>query len=839
MLIRIRRYGTIKQQINRLKETAYLGGGLKRIQDRHAKGKLTARERIDLLLDDGSFTEYNMFMESRSNEPNFVCDSIITGYGKINDRTVFVYSQDATVFGGSVSEVHSQKLCKVIDRAIQVGAPVIGINDSGGARIQEGVDSLAGVGEIFKRNVWASGVIPQISVVMGPCAGGAVYSPALTDFTFMIQNTSYMYVTGPDVVKTVTNEKVSHDALGGSNVHTTKPSVRDFVDYLPLSYRHSLPQKIEDDSRNRLCEPLEYFIPTDPSKAYDMKFIISQLMPDYAGNMIIGFGRFNGSTAGIVANQPLVSSGAIDINSSTKAGFLPGVQQEHGGIIRHGAKLLYAYAEATVPKITIIVRKAYGGAYDVMSSKHLGGDSNYAWPTAEIAVMGPKGAVEIIYRNSKDKAKAELEYKEKFVNPLLAAQRGYLDDIINPRDTRRRIIDDLEMLKDKVEIRPNATVFGGSVSEVHSQKLCKVIDRAIQVGAPVIGINDSGGARIQEGVDSLAGVGEIFKRNVWASGVIPQISVVMGPCAGGAVYSPALTDFTFMIQNTSYMYVTGPDVVKTVTNEKVSHDALGGSNVHTTKPSVRDFVDYLPLSYRHSLPQKIEDDSRNRLCEPLEYFIPTDPSKAYDMKFIISQLMPDYAGNMIIGFGRFNGSTAGIVANQPLVSSGAIDINSSTKAARFVRFCDAFNIPIITLVDVPGFLPGVQQEHGGIIRHGAKLLYAYAEATVPKITIIVRKAYGGAYDVMSSKHLGGDSNYAWPTAEIAVMGPKGAVEIIYRNSKDKDKEKFVNPLLAAQRGYLDDIINPRDTRRRIIDDLEMLKDKVEIRPSKKHGSIPL
>ncbi|KAI8899353.1 propionyl-CoA carboxylase beta chain [Globomyces pollinis-pini] len=497
MLIRIRRYGTITQQINRLKETAYLGGGLKRIQDRHAKGKLTARERIDLLLDDGSFTEYNMFMESRSNEPNFVCDSIITGYGKINDRTVFVYSQDATVFGGSVSEVHSQKLCKVIDRAIQVGAPVIGINDSGGARIQEGVDSLAGVGEIFKRNVWASGVIPQISVVMGPCA---VYSPALTDFTFMIQNTSYMYVTGPDVVKTVTNEKVSHDALGGSNVHTTKSGVahlsfndeiealncvRDFVDYLPLSYRHSLPQKIEDDSRNRLCEPLEYFIPTDPSKAYDMKFIISQivdmdsffeLMPDYAGNMIIGFGRFNGSTAGIVANQPLVSSGAIDINSSTKAarfvrfcdafnipiitlvdvpGFLPGVQQEHGGIIRHGAKLLYAYAEATVPKITIIVRKAYGGAYDVMSSKHLGGDSNYAWPTAEIAVMGPKGAVEIIYRNSKDKAKAELEYKEKFVNPLLAAQRGYLDDIINPRDTRRRIIDDLEMLKDKVEIRPS------------------------------------------------------------------------------------------------------------------------------------------------------------------------------------------------------------------------------------------------------------------------------------------------------------------------------------------------------------------------------------------------
>ncbi|KAJ3257370.1 hypothetical protein HK103_004590 [Boothiomyces macroporosus] len=415
----------------------------------------------------------------------------------------------------------------------------------------------------------------------------------------------------------------------------------------------------------------------------------------------------------------------------------------------------------------------------------------------------------------------------------------------------------------------DATVFGGSVSKAHAFKLCKVIEQAMQVGAPVIGINDSGGARIQEGVDSLAGVADIFLKNVEASGVVPQISLIMGPCAGGAVYSPALMDFTFMVKNTSYMYVTGPEVIKGVTNELITHEELGGSDIHTTKSGVahlafnnelealeniRDFFNYLPLSNNDPAPVKPTEDSPHRICSSLDYFIPTDSSKAYDMKYIIHEIVdkstfyelsPDFASNIITGFARFDGATVGIIANQPLELSGALDINASIKAARFVRFCDAFNIPLVTLVDVPGFLPGVQQEHGGIIRNGAKLLYAYAEATVPKITVITRKAYGGAYDVMSSKHLKADANYAWPTGEIAVMGAKGAVEIIFRNVKDKTKiendyaNKFSNPLPAAIKGYLDDIIVPSQTRNRIISDLKMLARKKISKPKKKHGNIPL
>ncbi len=391
------------------------------------------------------------------------------------------------------------------------------------------------------------------------------------------------------------------------------------------------------------------------------------------------------------------------------------------------------------------------------------------------------------------------------------------------------------------------------------------------VGAPVIGLNDSGGARIQEGVASLAGYAEVFQRNVMASGVIPQISLIMGPCAGGAVYSPAITDFTFMVRDTSFLFVTGPDVVKAVTREQITQEELGGAKAHTVKSGVataaydndiqalrrmREFVDFLPLSNREAPPVRATSDLRTRTDESLNNVVPEDPNKPYDMKRVIYtlvdeqeffELMPDYARNIVTGFGRFEGSTVGIVANQPKESAGCLDINSSVKAARFVRFCDAFNIPILTLVDVPGFLPGTGQEHGGIIRHGAKLLYAYAEATVPKITVITRKAYGGAYDVMSSKHLRGDTNYAWPTAEVAVMGAKGAVEILFRGKPPAEvarqeqlyQETLANPLPAAKRGFIDDIIEPSSTRRIICEDLEALKNKKLTNPWKKHGNIPL
>jgi propionyl-CoA carboxylase beta chain len=412
------------------------------------------------------------------------------------------------------------------------------------------------------------------------------------------------------------------------------------------------------------------------------------------------------------------------------------------------------------------------------------------------------------------------------------------------------------------------TVAGGSLSESHARKICKIMDRALAVGAPVIGLNDSGGARIQEGVDSLAGYADVFQRNVDASGVIPQLSVIMGPCAGGAVYSPAMTDFVFMVRDTSYMFVTGPNVVKTVTNEDVTQEELGGAATHTSKSgvahgafdndvealaAVREFFSYLPLSNAAPPPVLPADDPPARACPALERAVPADPNVPYDMKLIVREvldgnaffeLQPDFAKNIVTGFGRMAGRTVGVVGNQPVELAGCLDIDASTKAARFVRFCDAFNIPIITFVDVPGFLPGTAQEYGGIIRHGAKLLFAYAEASVPKLTVITRKAYGGAYDVMASKHLRADVNYAWPSAQVAVMGAKGAVEIIFRG-KDIDArtaeyaDKFANPMRAAERGFVDDIIAPATTRARLCDDLEVLRTKKWRGPDKKHSNIPL
>jgi propionyl-CoA carboxylase beta chain len=417
------------------------------------------------------------------------------------------------------------------------------------------------------------------------------------------------------------------------------------------------------------------------------------------------------------------------------------------------------------------------------------------------------------------------------------------------------------------------TVFGGALSESHAEKICKIMDQAMKVGAPVIGLNDSGGARIQEGVASLGGYAEVFQRNVMASGVIPQISMIMGPSAGGAVYSPAMTDFIFMVKDSSYMFVTGPEVVKTVTHEEVTAEELGGALTHTTKSGVADMAfendveallmlrrlyNYLPLNNREKSPMRASGDPTDRLDQSLNTLVPLNANQAYDMKELILktvddgdffELQPDYAKNILIGFARMAGQTVGIVANQPLVLAGCLDIKSSIKAARFVRFCDAFSIPVITFVDVPGFMPGTSQEYGGIIKHGAKLLYAYAECTVPKITVITRKAYGGAYDVMSSKHLRGDVNFAWPNAEIAVMGAKGAVEIIFREDKNDPvklaareaeyKDRFANPFVAGARGFIDDVIQPSETRKRICRSLVMLKDKKVENPWRKHGNIPL
>jgi propionyl-CoA carboxylase beta chain len=417
------------------------------------------------------------------------------------------------------------------------------------------------------------------------------------------------------------------------------------------------------------------------------------------------------------------------------------------------------------------------------------------------------------------------------------------------------------------------TVFGGALSEAHAQKICKVMDQAMKVGAPVIGLNDSGGARIQEGVASLGGYAEVFQRNVMASGVVPQISMIMGPCAGGAVYSPAMTDFIFMVKDSSYMFVTGPEVVKTVTHESVTAEELGGALTHSSKSGVADlafendveallmlrrFFNYIPANNREKPPHRPTQDSADRADLSLDTLVPDNPNLPYDMKEAITkvvddgeffELQPDYAANIVIGMARMDGNVVGVVANQPLVLAGCLDIKSGIKAARFVRFCDAFNIPVLTFVDVPGFMPGTAQEYGGIIKHGAKLLYAFAECTVPKVTVITRKAYGGAYDVMSSKHLRGDVNLAWPNAEIAVMGAKGAVEIIFREDKNDPaklaareaeyKERFANPFIAGARGFIDDVILPHETRKRICRSLAMLADKKLDNPWRKHGNIPL
>ncbi len=492
---------TVVRELEHKRELARLGGGQKRIDSQHERGKLTARERIEVLLDEDSFEEFDMFMEHRCTsfgmeKKQIPGDGVVIGHGTINGRLVFLYSQDFTVYGGSLSETNAKKICKIQDMAMRNGAPLIGINDSGGARIQEGVDSLSGFAEIFQRNVLASGVIPQLSLIMGPCAGGAVYSPALTDFIMMTRGSSYMFVTGPDVVKTVTHETVSREDLGGADVHTHKTGVADLaydddiqllmqtrrlINFLPLSNKEKPPVIPTDDPLDRVEMSLNTLVPENPNQPYDMKELVLRLVdeadfyeikPDYARNIITGFGRMQGHTVGIVANQPAHLAGCLDINASRKSarfvrfcdafniplvtlvdvpGFMPGTSQEYNGIITHGAKLLYAYAEATVPKVTVITRKAYGGAYDVMSSKHLRGDINYAWPSAEIAVMGPKGAAEIIFRGSSPEEideKAE-EYRQRFASPFVAASRGYLDDIIRPQNTRGRVCKALEMLRNK------------------------------------------------------------------------------------------------------------------------------------------------------------------------------------------------------------------------------------------------------------------------------------------------------------------------------------------------------------------------------------------------------
>jgi len=492
---------TTIEELESRREQARLGGGEKRIAAQHAKGRLTARERLTVLFDPDSFEEYDTFVEHNCVDFGMQAlkvpgDGVVTGSGTINGRLTFAFAQDFTVFGGSLSERHAQKICKIMDMAMKVGAPVIGLNDSGGARIQEGVASLAGYAEVFQRNVLASGVIPQISVIMGPCAGGAVYSPAMTDFIFMVKDSSYMFVTGPDVVKTVTNEVVTQEELGGAVTHTTRSgvadvafendidallAVRDFFDFLPLSNRHELPERQSNDPWDRREDSLDTLIPDSSNKPYDMHELIRkvadegdffEIQPNHAANIIVGFARIEGRPVGIVANQPMVLAGVLDINSSKKAarfvrfcdafeipiltfvdvpGFLPGVAQEHNGIIKNGAKLLFAYAEATVPKITIITRKAYGGAYDVMASKHLRGDLNYAWPSAEIAVMGAKGAVEIIFRGktAEEIAERTAEYEARFANPFVAASMGFIDEVIMPHSTRRRIALGLRKLRDK------------------------------------------------------------------------------------------------------------------------------------------------------------------------------------------------------------------------------------------------------------------------------------------------------------------------------------------------------------------------------------------------------
>jgi propionyl-CoA carboxylase beta chain len=497
--------------LERMRREAFLGGGEKRIEEQHKKGKLTARERINLLLDEGSFEELDLLTTGRggplSGGQEFPGDGVITGHGTIDGREVFVFSQDFTIMGGSLGEANSMKVCKIMDHAVRVGAPIIGLNDSGGARIQEGVESLAAYGEIFSRNVMASGVVPQISCIMGPCAGGAVYSPAMTDFTFMVEGTSNMFVTGPNVVKTVTHQDISAEDLGGASVHSEKSGVahcsfpndilclrgvRQLINYLPSNNRQRAPILDLRDPAERMDPALDYLVPANPNQTYDMKILIHSILdgaefleiqPNHACNIIVGFGRLGGQTIGLIANQPAVLAGVLDIHASAKAarfvrfcdafniplvcledvpGFMPGPEQEHGGIIRHGAKLLYAFVEATVPRITVIIRKAYGGAYVVMNSKHIRCDVNFAWPSAEIAVLGPKGAAEIIYRreikSAEDPeemlARKTEEYRQTYANPFMAAKRGFIDDVIPPRETRHRLIRSLQFLENKSVEQP-------------------------------------------------------------------------------------------------------------------------------------------------------------------------------------------------------------------------------------------------------------------------------------------------------------------------------------------------------------------------------------------------
>jgi len=495
------------------KKQALLGGGVKRIEAQHKKGKLTARERIDVLFDEGTFQEIDMLVQHQCHDfgmdkQKYYGDGVVTGHGLVNGRLVFVFSQDFTVLGGSLSEAYGKKICKIMDHAMKVGAPVVGLNDSGGARIQEGVVSLGAYADIFLRNTLASGVVPQISAILGPCAGGAVYSPAITDFIFMVKKTSFMFVTGPDVVKTVTHEEVTFEDLGGADTHASKSgvahsifdseveclhAVRELLSFIPQNNLEDPPAVKCTDDVNRMDAELNQIVPENPNKPYDIKDIITRVLDDnkffeihadYAANFVVGFGRLNGQSVGIAANQPAVLAGVLDIDSSIKGarfvrfcdafnipiitfvdvpGFLPGTEQEWRGIIKNGAKLLYAYCEATVPKITVITRKAYGGAYDVMSSKHIRGDVNYAWPSAEIAVMGPKGAVEIIFKkeigqaaNKEEKTgQMEREYREKFANPYIAAARGYIDEIIEPQETRPKLIHSLKMLENKVDSNPH------------------------------------------------------------------------------------------------------------------------------------------------------------------------------------------------------------------------------------------------------------------------------------------------------------------------------------------------------------------------------------------------
>ncbi|MEM7620785.1 MAG: acyl-CoA carboxylase subunit beta [Pseudomonadota bacterium] len=491
------------EKLEQKRADARLGGGKRRIDAQHAKGKLTARERLEVLLDSDSFEEYDMFVTHRCQDfgmadNHIPGDGVVTGWGTIHGRLVYVFSQDFTVLGGSLSETHAEKICKIMDMAVANGAPIIGLNDSGGARIQEGVASLGGYAEVFLRNVTASGVVPQISVIMGPCAGGAVYSPAITDFTFMVKDTSYMFVTGPDVVKTVTNETVTQEELGGAETHTKISSIADgafendietllemrrLFDFLPLSSQQKPPQISTEDSLDRTEHALDTLVPANANQPYDIKEVILrtadegdffEIQKDHAQNIVTGFIRLGGTTVGVVANQPMVLAGCLDINSGRKGarfvrfcdafnipiltfvdvpGFLPGTAQEYGGIIKHGAKLLFAYAEATVPKVTVITRKAYGGAYVVMSSKHLRGDVNYAWPSAEIAVMGAKGAVEILHRSEQGDeekiAQRTQEYEDRFANPFVSAKRGFIDDVIMPHTTRQRVVRSFRMLRNK------------------------------------------------------------------------------------------------------------------------------------------------------------------------------------------------------------------------------------------------------------------------------------------------------------------------------------------------------------------------------------------------------